>query len=880
MKRFLPLLSFYLFCISIGFSQPVLYVKPGGTGNGASWANASGNLRTILSGAAAGTQVWVAAGTYYPVTCTNCSATDRSFSFEIKTGVSVYGGFAGNETMLDQRDWQSNQAILSGDIDGDNTLANNAYNVIYTQGVSEATLLDGFMITGGNADLSSASLGSRQNSGAGWYNDGSSGAAHSNPQVRNCTFQNNQAVGYGGAMYSDGGFSGDASPSLEQCVFSDNVAGYDGGAVCNNGEFSGQSNPTYTNCTFSGNQATQPGVGGGGAVYNIGVEGVCSPVFSNCLFSGNNASYNGGAVRNFGKTGVCSPQFSGCVFQNNSAPEGGAFYNDGTFSGICNPVFSDCVFDSNLANTDGAGIYNSGYDNGDCSPSLLHCLFKNNHSLNAGAGLFNNGISGNSSPTLVSCRFLNNQADTYGAAMYNHGKSGNSSPHITNCIFSGNSASSAGAIYNLGSESGHANAVITNCTFYGNHANVGGAIYCNANDVTGNSSPEVSNCIFYQNSANFGKIFRCIQGTPHISYSLVDTTSCEVMNSGAGSNVMCGNGMIYNQDPKFVDAANGNFHLLEGSPAIDMGNDSAINGTNVLVDIENLPRISNGVVDMGAYEYLNNVIIPPSFVEQPLLQLELCAGSDFQVHIQAEGTPPLSYQWYYNGMALSGQTGDTLALNAVQANQSGYYQCGVSNASGVTVYSDSTSLNVDMPLSVGIYITASDTSICPGDPVVFTAHPDNAGTNPVFQWLVNGQVAGSNGGVYSTSLLDYGDVVSCEVTSSENCVVSPEATSAPVEMDLCTDVHAAPRGILFTQYPNPSEGVFTFIADGFSGDASLQIRDTAGNVVYSEFIPAIQSHYNQVITLNDPVPGLYFVRWQAGSLFLVRKIIVVNTLHN
>src|SRR4051794_18860123 len=72
----------------------VVYVVPGGAGthSGMSWANAQ-NLQAALSAARPGARLWVKAGTYTPT-----SGTDRGISFVLKTGVAVYGGFAGTET--------------------------------------------------------------------------------------------------------------------------------------------------------------------------------------------------------------------------------------------------------------------------------------------------------------------------------------------------------------------------------------------------------------------------------------------------------------------------------------------------------------------------------------------------------------------------------------------------------------------------------------------------------------------------------------------------------------------------------------------------------------------------------------------------------------
>ncbi len=75
-------------------AEPLLrlrYVKPGGIGNCSTWALAC-DLRTALTAAVAGDEIWAVQGTYYPGTAGNRAAT-----FTLKNGVALYGGFFGYE---------------------------------------------------------------------------------------------------------------------------------------------------------------------------------------------------------------------------------------------------------------------------------------------------------------------------------------------------------------------------------------------------------------------------------------------------------------------------------------------------------------------------------------------------------------------------------------------------------------------------------------------------------------------------------------------------------------------------------------------------------------------------------------------------------------
>jgi len=238
----------------------VLYAAPNGATSGTcnSWANAC-TLQYALSQAVSG-EIWVKAGVHYPDT-TGLS-DPRTATFTLKNGVAIYGGFAGTETGRDQRDWQTNKTILSGDIDqndtdhngngiiepanGDAIVGNNAYHVVTGNGTDSTAVLDGFIITAGQANSGSFS----NNCGGGMYN--SSGS----PTLRNIIFSGNSASYYGGGMYNVS-----SSPTLMNVTFS-------GNSVSSNGSGGGMynyasSDPTLSNVTFSGNSAAT-----GGGMYN------------------------------------------------------------------------------------------------------------------------------------------------------------------------------------------------------------------------------------------------------------------------------------------------------------------------------------------------------------------------------------------------------------------------------------------------------------------------------------------------------------------------------------------------------------------------------------------------------------------------------------
>src|SRR5687767_14573645 len=88
-----------------------------GANDGSSWSDAYqgvDGLANALAAAASGDEIWVAAGTYKPMT-----TLTRTISITLVNGVGVHGGFAGGETSLAERDPVANPTVLSGDLAGD-----------------------------------------------------------------------------------------------------------------------------------------------------------------------------------------------------------------------------------------------------------------------------------------------------------------------------------------------------------------------------------------------------------------------------------------------------------------------------------------------------------------------------------------------------------------------------------------------------------------------------------------------------------------------------------------------------------------------------------------------------------------------------------------
>ena len=146
-----------LWCPSDAQADVTRYVRVDGTGDGTSWATASGTLQAMIDAVelAGGGTVCVASGTYTPNTEVGGTGP-RYQTFQMKNEVGIYGGFASSGSPIwEQRDWDAYQTILSGEIGNPGTKTDNCYHVLYhpNETILDSTaILDGFIITKGYAN--------------------------------------------------------------------------------------------------------------------------------------------------------------------------------------------------------------------------------------------------------------------------------------------------------------------------------------------------------------------------------------------------------------------------------------------------------------------------------------------------------------------------------------------------------------------------------------------------------------------------------------------------------------------------------------------------------------------------------------------------------
>ena len=599
-------LLFAICCFSASVdAQVYVNVTATGTNDGSSWTNAYSSLQNALDNAASGNEVWVAAGTYSPG-----SAVTDFFNVGVQ-GQAIYGGFAGTETMLSQRDIATNKTILSGDVSDDDVAndfttnrSDNNYHVMWVvDTIDNTTIIDGFYIEHGNTQPATGSGNDRRGGGI---------LSYGSPIIRNCTFTQNYGY-YGGSIYPRGG--GANNVLVENCTFNNNDAGFGSGAYLVAGG-------AFNDCIFSNSYATR-----GAGVYCAGDL----TIFNNCEFKNlGDQTTRGGAL--YGATGIT---MNNCLVNLSSGIWGGAIYATDILN-IDSCTFSNsatveaggilCAFDAvvNITNSTfegnaadrGGALY---AQNDSVVLNVENCYFFGNSAAGSGGSIY--ALAG-PLVNVNNSEFDLNAAD-FGAGIAfssGDGKTGKDRLTVTNSKFHDNIAGSQGAAINISNVD---SVFLTSCLIYENIANGngnGGGISFNSGDTlpvyaslmnltfANNVGLLASNIAAWEDEATEGDVTIVMQNTilyDNIgpSYAIEAGTPLVISNGG---NISLDNSLMAEftntndlnaTDPLFLDEVNRDYRLHYNSPAVDKG----IPTNAPLTDINGDPRL--GVLDIGAIEH-------------------------------------------------------------------------------------------------------------------------------------------------------------------------------------------------------------------------------------------------------------------------------------
>lgn len=341
--------------ISLWSQAQVIRVAPtpSGSGNGSSWANAS-SLQNAIAIASSNSQIWVKHGNY-PVSSTLLVSLSN---------ISIYGGFAGNETALNQRDWTNNTTVFNGQ----NTVKIMRFS-------SNNGIIDGIHFRNG---FVTGTVDTTNDGG------GALRLAGHDQIIRNCTFLNNRSTAERGAGAIFIWFGG--GQLIQNCSFENNThiittTNSNGGGAIHNWD----EDVTIRNCRFINNSSSRSG----GAIYSWGenfkIEG--------SRFVNNHSDDNGGAIHiNSNDLLLTNSFFSG----NTADDSGGAIHNDKLLK------VSNSLFINNNASNLGGAIYNreelavtnSTFVNNN-NTAIIHSRFSPSQFFNSSTHIYNSIFYGN-----------------------------------------------------------------------------------------------------------------------------------------------------------------------------------------------------------------------------------------------------------------------------------------------------------------------------------------------------------------------------------------------------------------------------------------------------------------------------------------------------
>ncbi len=571
----------------------------GSDGNdGSSWANAKQTIGAALTAASSGDAIWVKSGTYSGYTST----------LILKQGVNVYGGFAGTEASLQERvlDTQT-PSVISG-------ASMNSSVVKAPTGVTNATVFDGFTLTGGTGTQVSSVL-----YGGGIY------VAGTGLTISNCRLDTNSATRGGGIFAVSG-----AITNIHNCTVTGNSATNGAGIYFYNGEcLNSVVTGNVTGCSYGGGievgshgdcliQGTEVShntcsLRGGG----IFIDTLGTPAIEDCDVHGNKAKDFGGGIC----ASASSPVITNCEITSNqltdssTSARGGAGIA-GTSSSTqligCN-IESNSIDDS--ANTIGAGAY---FSSG--TPIVTGNTIHDNDNAENGSGLtFYLAAAFTAAENVIDGNDADPNSTSKGGGVAIYGTS--TGTFDRNRVYSNTAASKGGGIY---FNSSYATATtVTSNLIYSNSATEGGGVYVQQGKCSLNNNTIVKNSsdgVYVMNMAGIAAtlsnniVALNVNGVKRYNTVPSVTLNYNNVQGNTGANYVnindpTGSNGNISSDPSFTNATNDDYSLQSGSPCRE-GGDNSVVASGATDVVGNNRRIVT--VDIGAYESLASDTTAPA----------------------------------------------------------------------------------------------------------------------------------------------------------------------------------------------------------------------------------------------------------------------------
>jgi hypothetical protein len=242
-----------------------------------------------------------------------------------------------------------------------------------------------------------------------------------------------------------------------------------------------------------------------------------------------------------------------------------------------------------------------------------------------------------------------------------------------------------------------------------------------------------------------------------------------------------------------------------------------------------------------------------------------CSGGS--VNLKAPDDSTYTYQWMRNGEKIPGATGASCTASAPGDYAVLIFSGGDSLLSEKTVVREEKSITA--------VIEASSPVFCRDSNEVLIA---NAGENYLYQWKRDGvAIRGATSAFYAPdrsgdyqvkiiqgSCFDWSPVLKVKV---ENC--GKDSLNQKPDAVILDVQNASDDSLTVKIYPNPNKGVFTLEVNmpGAMQDATVELVNVIGQVVYHHAVASVNGYINEHIELDSAVPtGIYFLQVTTGEV--------------
>lgn len=201
---------------------------------------------------------------------------------------------------------------------------------------------------------------------------------------------------------------------------------------------------------------------------------------------------------------------------------------------------------------------------------------------------------------------------------------------------------------------------------------------------------------------------------------------------------------------------------------------------------------------------INEMVMPTISIS--VSQNPICNGdtATFNTIVTNGGSSP-TYNWSKNGLAFASGPGlQTISIPNMANGDAVMCQLVNNSLSCALSYGASSNIIVQTVYQPAVSISASQTNICAGTLVNYIASPVYGGSNPIYQWQVNGNNVGVNSDSFSSNNLTNGQIVTCQLTNNDLCIASVSVVSNPISMTVnnllspSVNILASPDSVICT----------------------------------------------------------------------------------